>query len=129
MLAELTVPVEGRYPELQQALQYWSAAQGHFSDGHYRLVAEGIRHCLNVLVGQPADEETDSDAVSTSLRQTARSARGTTVGYAERIEIIRQAAKFASDLGAHPEAAETTRRDAQALLHIAAGLLYWFSTP
>lgn len=128
MIAELGVPDAGRTPQLAQALEYFSQAQTHFSAGEYRVVADCLRHCFNVLVGKPLEEETEPEQVAAELNDSARSARsGRTIAYPERMEHARRALKFVADLGGHPEADETGRVEAQAQLHMAAGLLCWFN--
>lgn len=131
MVAELEVPDAGRSPQLAQALEYFTQAQRHFGAGEYRIVADSLRHCFNVLVGKPPEEENELDTqIAGDLNEAAKRARsGRPVAYPERMELARRALKFVADLGGHPEADETGRIEAQAQLHMAAGLLSWFNRP
>lgn len=60
-------------------------------------------------------------------KAAAKDARSEKLGYEPRRELVRRAAKFMADLGAHPEAGETRKPDAYAALMIAGGLLHGFS--
>ncbi len=74
------------------------------------------------------------DALAASYRAMAAAyderenvqARNDRVGYAPGQELLRRAAKFMADLGAHPEVAETRKPDAYAALMIPGGLLHAF---
>lgn len=85
---------------------------------------ESLRQSLASLVGKKADDEeqeTDIEDAAKALRKEARSAK---VGYEPRMELVRQAAKFMCDLGAHPEVAETRRHHAYGALVMTGGLLH-----
>jgi hypothetical protein len=111
ILLELEVPDPQVHPKLATALEFYSQAQSRYREGEWRQAVECVRQSLAALVGKNAYKE----------------ARDVSVGYAPRRELVRRAAKFMADLGAHPEAAETRKPDAYAALMIAGGLLHAFA--
>jgi hypothetical protein len=126
LVAELDVPDSGTNPELAQASIYYSEAQSHYYEGRYRATAESLRQTLVALVGRSTEEEATLDVMSTDLRNVSKEARDSRVGYPVRMEHVRRALKFLTDMGAHPEAGETQRVEALAQLHMVAGLMTWF---
>jgi hypothetical protein len=126
ILLELDAPRPQEHPELADALNYYSQAQSRFSEGEWRQAVESVRQSLASLVGKKADDEDQADDVTAALRDARRAQ--SRVQYEARRELVRQAAKFMADLGAHPETAETRKPDAYAALLIAGGLLHAFTT-
>lgn len=125
IMLELAAPDPMAHPELADALNYYSQALTRFGEGEWRLCVESIRQSLAALVGKKAeDEDQESD-----VKDAINAARKTQdrLGYEPRRELVRRAAKFMADLGAHPETAETRKPDAYAALMIAGGLLHSFT--
>jgi len=128
MLIELEVPDPQAHPELAAAIDYYyRQAQRRFSEGEWRLTVESLRQALASVVGKIAEEEDDESDVEGSLRTLRNESRANRVGYERRAELVRQAAKFMCDLGAHPEVAETHKQDAYAALVMVGGLLHAFT--
>jgi hypothetical protein len=125
ILLELEAPDPLAHPELAEALNYYAQAQTRFGEGEWRLSVEAIRQSLAALVGQKADDEDQESDVKNAINE-ARKIQGRT-GYEPRRELVRRAAKFMADLGAHPETAETRKPDAYAAMMIAGGLLHSFT--
>jgi hypothetical protein len=125
IVLELEAPDPLAHPELAQALNYYTQAQTRFGEGEWRLSVESIRQSLAALVGQKAEEEDQEADVKDAMNQ-ARKVQNQ-LGYSPRRELVRRAAKFMADLGAHPETAETRKPDAYAALMIAGGLLHSFT--
>jgi hypothetical protein len=62
--------------------------------------------------------------IASALKATRTKAlSGNDVAYAERFELVRQAAKFLCDLAAHPGSEETGRTHARAALVTVTGLM------
>jgi hypothetical protein len=125
IMLELAAPDLMAHPELADALNYYSQALTRFGEGEWRLCVESIRQSMAALVGKKAeDEDQESD-----VKDAINAARKTQdrLGYEPRRELVRRAAKFMTDLGAHPETAETRKPDAYAALMIAGGLLHSFT--
>lgn len=129
MLLELDTPSVATHPELTEALNFYSQAQTRYSEGSWRQCVECVRQSLAALVGMKADEEDDAASVEEALSEVYKQTRIDRVGYERRRELVRKAAKFMADLGAHPEVAETRKPDAYAALMIAGGLLHSFTAP
>jgi hypothetical protein len=125
IMLELEAPDPQAHPELAQALDYYARAQTRFGEGEWRLSVESIRQSLAALVGKKADDEDQESDVKDAINE-ARKSQGQ-LGYEPRRELVRRAAKFMADLGAHPETAETRKPDAYAALMIAGGLLHSFT--
>jgi hypothetical protein len=125
MVLELETPDPMAHPELGQALDYYAQAQTRFGEGEWRLSVESIRQSLAALVGKKADDEDQESDVKDAANE-ARKAQNQ-LGYERRRELVRRAAKFMADLGAHPETDETRKPDAYAALMIAGGLLHSFT--
>jgi hypothetical protein len=126
LLLEVDQPSTARTPELRRATQYLVEAQDQFLQHKARPAVESLRQCLVTLVGEttPSDtSEADVDAALRSAQRAARDKSAATVGYDRRLDLIRLALKFATDLAAHPEEAETTHADAEALFIMTAGLI------
>ena len=125
IVLELEAPDPLANPELAEALNYYAQAQTRFGEGEWRLCVESIRQSLAMLVGKKPDEEDQEsdvkDAINAARKMQDR------LGYESRRELVRRAAKFMADLGAHPETAETRKPDAYAGLLIAGGLLHSYS--
>jgi hypothetical protein len=125
IMLELETPDPLAHPDLAEALNYYAQAQTLFGEGEWRLCVESIRQSLATLVGKKADDEDQEsdikDAMNTARKTQVR------LGYEPRRELVRRAAKFMADLGAHPETAETRKPDAYASLMIAGGLLHSFT--
>lgn len=128
ILAEFEAPDSLTHPELAQALDYYSMAQTRYSEHEWRPAVESVRQCLAALVGQKAEDEDQEPDIQDAVKAAYKQAHAGQVGYGPRMELVRRAAKFMSDLGAHPEAAETRKHDAYAALMIAGGLLHAFTT-
>jgi hypothetical protein len=125
IMLELAAPDPMAHPELADALNYYSQGLTRFGEGEWRLCVESIRQSMAALVGKKAeDEDQESD-----VKDAINAARKTQdrLGYEPRRELVRRAAKFMADLGAHPETAETRKPDAYAALMIAGGLLHSFT--
>lgn len=123
LLLEFEAPRLQESPTYATAFTFFADAQKHYLEHEWRLTVESLRQCLAALVGKcPDDDEDDGGprAAAKDLRKTAVQGK---VGYTERYELVRQALKFLSDLGAHPEVSETTRSDAHASLLMVAGLM------
>lgn len=127
LLLELETPDPQAHPELAQALDYYAKARSRYSDGDWRGTVESIRQSLAALVGKKAEEEDQDSDITEAINAAHKQSRNGNVGYAPRQELVRRAAKFMADLGAHPEVAETQKPDAYAALMIAGGLLYAYS--
>jgi hypothetical protein len=127
LMLELETPNPVTHPELSEALNYYAQAQTRYSEGEWRLTVESVRQALAALVGKKADEEDQESDIEDALKAAYKEARATQMGYQKRRELVRRAAKFMADLGAHPEAGETRKVDAYAALMIAGGLLHAFT--
>lgn len=125
MLLELEAPDPLAHPELSLALDYYGQAQTRFSEGEWRLCVESVRQSLAALVGKKADEEDQESDVKAAANEARK--MQDRLGYEPRRELVRRAAKFMADLGAHPETAETRKSDAYAALMIAGGLVHSFA--
>jgi hypothetical protein len=125
IMLELAAPDPMAHPELADALNYYSQALTRFGEGEWRLCVESIRQSLAALVGKKADDEDQESDVKDAIN-AARKTQAQ-FGYELRRELVRRAAKFMADLGAHPETAETRKPDAYAALMIAGGLLHSFT--
>jgi len=123
MLLELEAPDILAHPELAEAIDYFVQAQDQYVRGEWRLTVESLRQCLASLVGKKADDEEQEAEVQDAFRAARRESRETKLGYEPRLELVRQAAKFLCDLGAHPEVAETRRHHAYGALMMVGGLL------
>ena len=128
LLLELEAPDPLAHPDLAEALNFYSQAQTRFSEGGWRETAECVRQSLAALVGKKADEEDQECDIEEAIKTANKQSRNGKLGYEPRRELVRKAAKFMADLGAHPEVAETTKADAYAALMIAGGLLHAFTT-
>jgi hypothetical protein len=107
MLIELDA-LDGEIPtEYADAMRYFSNAQKHYLAHDWRLTVESLRQALAAIVGKEPDEE-DTEAEVRADFKAVRSQAGR-AGYHERYLLVRQAAKFVCDLGAHPETAGTTK--------------------
>jgi hypothetical protein len=124
MLLELEAPDPQAQPQLAEAINYFSQGQRRYLEGEWRLTVESLRQSLASLVGKKADDEEQEIEVQGSSKALRNVARSTPTGYEPRIELVRQAAKFMCDLGAHPEVAETRRQQAYGALLMVGGLLH-----
>jgi hypothetical protein len=122
-LVELDAPRPEADPKLAEAVTYFAQAQRRYGEGDWRQCVENLRQCLAAVVGQSPDDEDEAADVQTALRTAQRSLGDTRVGYEDRAELVRRVLKFFCDLGAHPEVAETNRKQARAALTMTAGLL------
>jgi hypothetical protein len=127
LLIELEPPDPATHPDFANAINHFLRAQQLYRAGEWRLAVESIRQCLAALVGKKPDDEEQEGEVVQAIKAERKDAMATKVGYDRRLELVRQAAKFMADLGAHPESAETCRDHAYAALAIAAGLLHAFT--
>jgi hypothetical protein len=125
IILELEAPDPLAHPELAEALNYYAQAQTRFGEGEWRLCVESIRQSLATLVGKKADDEDQESDLKDAINATRKIQDR--LGYEPRRELVRRAAKFMADLGAHPETAETRKPDAFAALMIAGGLLHSFT--
>jgi hypothetical protein len=125
VILELEAPDPLAHPELANALDYYMQARTRFSEGDWRLAVESIRQSLAALVGKKADDEDQESDVKDAINEARKTQHR--LGYEPRRELVRRAAKFMTDLGAHPETAETRKPDAYAALMIGGGLLHSFS--
>lgn len=128
MVLELGVPDSSVVPALSEALRYFADAQRWQLEGENRLTVESLRQSLAALVGKPVDEEDDAEDLTGSLKTARSLTRAGAVAYQSRFELTRQALKFLTDLGAHPEVAETRPAEARSTLAMVAGLLQWYTT-
>lgn len=126
LLLEMEVPDLQAYPDLGEAIDYFAQAQHRYLEGEWRLTVESLRQSLASLVGKKADDEEQEIDVENSIRAVRKEARDMCLGYEPRLELVRQAAKFMCDLGAHPEVAETRRHQAYGALVMVGGLLHAF---
>ena len=129
MLVELTVPDAQAAPALTQALRHFNDAQRRLLEGQSRLTVEALRQALASLAGKDAADEDDAGAVADALKEAKRKGFEGRVEYEPRYELARQALKFLTDLGAHPEVAETTPTEARSAVTMVAGLLQWYADP
>jgi hypothetical protein len=127
LLLELEAPDPQAHPDLAQAIDYYAQAQHRFLEGEWRLTVESLRQSLASLVGKKADDEEQEIDVQDSIKAVRKESRATSVGYEPRLELVRQAAKFMCDLGAHPEVTETRRQHAYGALVMVGGLLHAFA--
>jgi hypothetical protein len=128
IMLELEAPDPLTHPELAHALDYYAQAHSRFGEGEWRLAVESIRQSLAALVGKKPDEEDQESDLEAAIKDAYKHTRAEAVGYELRWELVRQAAKFMADLGAHPEVAETRKSDAYAAIMIAGGLIHAFTT-
>jgi len=124
LLLELGAPDRQAHPDLAEAIDYFAQARLRYLEGEWRLTVESLRHSLASLVGKKADDEEQGTDVQDAFRAVRKESREMHLGYQPRLELVRQAAKFLCDLGAHPEVAETRRHHAYGALVIAGGLLH-----
>ena len=127
ILVELEAPDPQAHPDLAAAIDYYIQAQRRYGEGEWRLTVESLRQSLASLVGKKADDEEQETNVQDSLKAMRNESRTNPVGYERRAELVRQAAKFMCDLGAHPEIAETRRHNAYGALVMVGGLLHVFA--
>lgn len=123
LLLELDAPDAVRTPELVAALNFYRDAEKHYLQGQWRNTVESLRQSLAALVGKRADDEDDESAVKAGANALRKESTSAAVGYRKRAEQVRRALKFSCDLGAHPEVADTQKRDASAALLMVGGLL------
>jgi hypothetical protein len=123
LLLELDPPDPQAYPDLAQAIDYFLQAQNRYSEGEWRLTVEALRQSLAALVGMKADDEEQPEDIQHALKDLRKGE----VGYEPRVELVRRAAKFMCDLGAHPEIMETRRHHAYAALMMVGGVLHAFT--
>jgi len=123
LLLELPAPDFQGIASQVEARQFFENARRHYLEHEWRLTVESLRQCLAALVGKKADDEDGEAEVQRAVKDLRRESIARRLGYAERHEPVRLALKFLCDLGAHPEAAETTKRDAYGALLMVAGLL------
>jgi hypothetical protein len=126
LLLEFDQPQIGTTAEIQQAHRYFVEAREHYLKHEWRQTVESLRQSLAAMVGKTADHEDQEVDIKSALKAARNETRSTGVDYARRFELVRQALKFATDLGGHPEAAETTKTEAHGALIMTAGLLGWF---
>jgi hypothetical protein len=124
LLLELDAPDPRAHPHLAAAIEYYMQAQQRFLEGEWRLTVESLRQALSSLVGKKADDEEQEADVPDAIRIARRESREGRLGYEPRWGVVRQAAKFLCDLGAHPEVAETRRHHAYGALVMVGGLLH-----
>jgi hypothetical protein len=127
LLLELEAPDPQAHPHLAEAINYYSQAQQRYLEGEWRLTVESLRQSLASVVGKKAEDEEQEIDVLESIKDVRRETRSADVGYGPRLELVRQAAKFMCDLGAHPEVAETRRHHAYGALVMVGGLLHAFA--
>ena len=127
IMLELEAPDPLAHPELAHAVDFYTQAHTRFGEGEWRLAVKSIRQSLAALVGKKADDEDQESDVKDAISQVRKAQDR--LGYEPRRELVRRAAKFMADLGAHPETAETRKSDAYAALMIAGGLLHTFTVP
>lgn len=123
LLLELEALDSETRPHLAEAINHYIDAQHRFREGEWRLTVENLRQSLASLVGKKADDEEQEIDVEDAIKTLRKESRGADVGYEPRLDLVRQAAKFLCDLGAHPEVAETRRHHAYAALVMVGGLL------
>jgi hypothetical protein len=126
LLLEFDQPEIGKTAEFQQAHRYFVEAREHYLKHEWRQTVESLRQCLAAMVGKTADDEDQEVDIKSALKAAKNETRSTRVDYQRRFELVRQALKFTTDLGGHPEAAETTKAEAHCALIMTAGLLGWF---
>ncbi|WP_406133846.1 hypothetical protein [Streptomyces zaomyceticus] len=124
LLIELDAPDFGRSTELTAALEYYRGAEQQYIKQEWRLTVEALRQTLAALVGKKAEEEDEAADVAAAAKVLRRESSRANIGYPPRAEQVRLALKFMCDLGAHPEAAETTKADAYSALLMVGGLLH-----
>lgn len=124
LLIELDVPDVSRSAEYGAALNWYRGAEKHYLSQEWRLTVESLRQTLAALVGKKADDEDEEADVAAAAKALRNESRKTDVGYPPRAEQVRLALKFLSDLGAHPEVAETTKVEAYSTLLMVGGLLH-----
>lgn len=128
LLLEMDLPDAQTAPALTKAIEYLTAAQHRFLERENRATVESLRQALAALVGADVTQEDDDAAVAAALkglRSTTNKLGGPQ--YADRFEQVRKALKFLTDLGAHPETAETTPGEARATLLMTSGLIQWYA--
>jgi hypothetical protein len=121
---ELEAPDPQAHPDLAEAIDYFAQAQQRYLEGEWRLTVESLRQSLASLVGKKADDEEQETDLQDAFRAVRKESRDTHLGYEPRLELVRQAAKFLCDLGAHPEVTETRRHNAYGALVMVGGLLH-----
>ncbi len=126
LLLEIDQPSSARTRELAKATQFLIEAQDQLLQHKPRPAVESLRQSLVSLVGQETPTDTSQEELEAALRSARRAAGDKSrapVGYDQRLHLIRLALKFAADLAAHPEEAETTHADAEGLFVMTAGLI------
>jgi hypothetical protein len=122
LLLELAVPETSTSPEMVKATDYFADAQRRFLEGENRQAIECLRQTLAAIVGvDPAKEDNETEITS-----DIKSSRQSEAHYADRVELIRRALKFMTDIGAHPSVDETRPREVRAAITMTAGLLQWY---
>jgi hypothetical protein len=124
LLLELGAPDPQAHPDLAHAIDFFLQAQSRYLEGEWRLTVESLRQSRAALVGKKADDEEHEEDVQSSIKAQRNEAHSVVVAYEPRLELVRQAAKFMCDLGAHPETAETRRPHAYGPLVMVGGLLH-----
>lgn len=124
LLIELDAPGSGRSTEFAAALDYYRDAEQQYIKQEWRLTVEALRQTLAALVGKKAEDEDGAADVAAAAKALRKESREVNTGYPPRAEQVRLALKFMCDLGAHPEAAETTKADAHSALLMVGGLLH-----
>lgn len=124
ILVDLEAPDAQMHPDLAAAIDYYRQAQQRYAEGEWRLTVESLRQSLASVVGKKADDEEQETDIQDALKAVRNESRRAPVGYERRAEVVRQAAKFLCDLGAHPEVAETRRQHAYGALVMVGGLLH-----
>ncbi|MDQ1743919.1 MAG: hypothetical protein QOE23_2258, partial [Pseudonocardiales bacterium] len=104
--------------------QFFAEAQRHYLEHEWRHTVESLRQALAAVVGRKAEDEDTEDTLRAGIKELRRAAGARNVGYLARYEPVRAALKFLCDLGAHPEAGETSKNDAYAALLMVAGILH-----
>jgi hypothetical protein len=126
LLLEIDRPSSPRTRELARATDYLTEAQDQLLQHKPRSAVEALRQSLVALIGQDAPTDTSQEEVEAALRDARKAASDKTspaVGYHRRLGLVPLALKFTTDLAAHPEEADTTHADAEALFLMTAGLI------
>jgi hypothetical protein len=129
LLLELDLPDAQASPALSKAIEYLADAQRRFLERENRATVECLRQALAALVGADVAQEDDDAAIATAMKTLVRSAANKlgNVQYTDRFEQVRRSLKFLTDLGAHPETAETTPAEARAALLMTGALIQWYA--
>jgi hypothetical protein len=123
IILELRAPDPEAAPQFAKSLNFFADAQRRFLEGSNRQAVESLRQSLVSLVNQTSAEDDSVEGFVSGLK----AARKDESKYEARFELVRQALKLLTDLGAHPEVDETGPEETRSAIAMVGGLLQWYS--